>query len=185
VFEGITNLFKRINENNIVGANEEEKEIIEMAFKCMTHRIRKHIANKVGKYPCKPKEKLQMKRKNRRNPGMYIDDEKLEEEKEIRRRTEGQHTALSIVIGKMKELKKIMKQKRLNKDGYKILDIEEGTLGPDPDREIEHSFELMNRLELLILVELAKIDDGVFTGNKPRKVNDLEELCDFNDFDEK
>jgi hypothetical protein len=52
--------------------------------------------------------------------GLYIDDEKLEEEKEIRIRMEGQHTAVSIVIGKIKELKKIVLQKKLNEDGYKI-----------------------------------------------------------------
>jgi hypothetical protein len=51
IFDGITNIFKRINENNITGASEKEKEIIEMEFKCMTHRIRKHIAEKVVKTP--------------------------------------------------------------------------------------------------------------------------------------
>jgi hypothetical protein len=104
VFDGITNLFKRINENNITGVNEEEKRIIEMAFKCLTHRIKKHIADKIGKEPGKVKEKALTRNVNRKNPGLY-NDEDLTEEREFRIKVKSQQTALAVAIGKMKELK--------------------------------------------------------------------------------
>lgn len=50
---------------------------------------------------------------------------------------------------------------------YWILDIENGTMRPDPEMEIEPSYELINRLELLILAELAKIDNEAFSDGKP------------------
>jgi hypothetical protein len=112
VFNGITNLFKRLNENRITGKNDEERSIIEMAFRCLTHRIRKHIAEKIGKDTGKEKEKGLARRINKRNPGLYSDED-LEKEREIRIKVENQQTSLASAIGKLKELKKLLTQKRM------------------------------------------------------------------------
>jgi hypothetical protein len=58
VLDDIKNVFKRINENSITGKNQEEKEIIEMGFKYMTHKLRRHIAEKIGKDKSKIEDPL-------------------------------------------------------------------------------------------------------------------------------
>jgi predicted nucleic acid-binding protein len=40
---------KKLNENHITGKNDEERSIIELAFRYMTQRIKKHIAEKIGR----------------------------------------------------------------------------------------------------------------------------------------
>jgi hypothetical protein len=75
VFDGITNIFKRLNENHITGKNDEERTLIEMAFRCLTHRIRKHIADKIGSDPGKVAEKKMMRKVNRHNLGMHNEED--------------------------------------------------------------------------------------------------------------
>jgi hypothetical protein len=130
VFDRITNIFERLNENHITGKNEEERLIIELAFKCMTHRIRKHIADKIGKEPGKAKEKRLLRRTNRKNPGMH-NEEDAEAEREIRIKVDAQQSALSNAIGRLKELRKLIVQRKLTDNGYKIYNMElMGRSGP-------------------------------------------------------
>jgi hypothetical protein len=111
VFDGITNIFKRLNENNITGKNDEERTIIEMAFRCMTHRIKKHIAERIGNDLKKVKDKGLKRKVNKRNTGLH-EGEDLKEEREIRIKVDQQQTALAMAIGKLKELKKLIIQKK-------------------------------------------------------------------------
>jgi hypothetical protein len=111
VFDGITNIFNRLNENNITGKNDEERTIIEMAFRCMTHRIKKRIAERIGKEPEKAKDKGLRRKVNKRNPGLY-EGEDIKEDREIRIKVDQQQTALAMAKGKLKELKKLIDQKK-------------------------------------------------------------------------
>jgi hypothetical protein len=183
VFDGITNIFERLSENHITGKNEEERTLIEHAFRCLTHRVRKHIADKIGKDPGKVSEKKMQRKVNRHNPGMY-NEEDIKAEREIRIKFDAQQTELSIAIGKLKELKKIIIQRKIADEGYKIFNMETENLEPDEDREAQPSIKLMERLEQMILNCFSKIDELVFGGRRPVTSADLEELCEVNNFDD-
>jgi hypothetical protein len=72
-----------------------------------------------------------------------------------------------MTIGKLKELKKLIIQRKMTSTCYKILNMELETLEPDEDREIEPSYRLMERLEQMILNCFSKIGDMIFGGEKP------------------
>jgi hypothetical protein len=69
-------------------------------------------------------------------------------------------------------------------NGYKIYNMETNTLEPDLDREIEPSYRLIDRLEQMILDEIAKIDDAVFMKGKPLTTANLENLCELNNMED-
>jgi hypothetical protein len=79
VFDRNANIFKRLNENNITGNNDEERTIIEMISRCMTRRIKKHIAERIGKDPEKATDKGLRRKVNKRNPRLYEGDDIKEE----------------------------------------------------------------------------------------------------------
>jgi hypothetical protein len=84
----------------------------------------------------------------------------------------------------MKKLKKLIVEKKMTENGYKIYNMETNTLEPDLDREIEPSYRLIDRLEEIILGEIAKIDDAVFMEGKPLTTADLEKLCELNNMED-
>jgi hypothetical protein len=95
-----------------------------------------------------------------------------------------QQTELASAIGKLKELRKMIVQRKATSTGYKIFNMELEALEPDEDREIEPSYKLMDKLEQMILNCFSKIDDMIFGGQKPVTTTELEELCEMNNFDE-
>jgi type III secretory pathway component EscV len=60
VMDDIKNIFKRINELGITGKTEREKDIIELAFEYLTSRLRRHIAEKIGKDKNKTENPIEM-----------------------------------------------------------------------------------------------------------------------------
>jgi hypothetical protein len=79
-----------------------------LAFQCITDLIRKNIAEKIWKDPTK-KEKGEKPVGFRKwkNWDLYIDEEKMTEEREIKMRYDNPQTMMAKVIGKMNELKKM------------------------------------------------------------------------------
>jgi hypothetical protein len=65
VMDDIKNIFKRINELGITGKTTQEKEIIELASNYMTSKLRRHIADKIGKDKNKLKKPLEMRRERK------------------------------------------------------------------------------------------------------------------------
>jgi hypothetical protein len=81
-------------------------------------------------------------------------------------------------VGKLKELRKIIVQRKLSDDGYKIFNMETENLEPDEEREAQPSIKLMERMEQMILNSFSKIDELAFGGRKSLSAADLEELCE-------
>jgi hypothetical protein len=61
VMDDIKNIFKRINGHGITGKTNQEKEIIELAFEYMTSKLRRHIAEKIGKDKNKTEKHVEMR----------------------------------------------------------------------------------------------------------------------------
>jgi hypothetical protein len=117
LFDDITNVFKRINENEITGKDENEKEIIELGFQYMIHRLKRHIAEKIGKDKVRNVEKLAM-RLMKENQGKYDTEKNAQDLKDLEIEYDQQLSAIHIAIGKMKEIQYLMNEIQLKNSNF-------------------------------------------------------------------
>jgi hypothetical protein len=168
----VKNIFRRINENGVTGKNSQEREIIELGFKYMTSKLRRHNSEKIGKDKHKKEEKAEM-RPMKKNGGSYDEETNKKEIRELEMKYDGQLTAVHRAIGKLKEAQNLRNEMRLNNDYFNY-----------EDENIPPSRETLNRLELLTLAEISKVEEKAFGGRKPKTLYELEDLCDQNDWEE-
>jgi hypothetical protein len=148
VMDDIKNIFRRINENDITDKTVQEKEMIELAFKYMTSRLRRHISEKIGKDKNKKEKPMEM-RPVKKNGGGYDEQINAKELKEIEVKYDNQLTTNHKAIGKLKEIHNLRNEMKLNNDFF---DYDENE-PPPPSRKT------LERLELLTLAEISKVEE--------------------------
>jgi hypothetical protein len=157
VMNDIKNIFKMINELGITGKSEREKDIIELAFEYMTSRLRRHIAEKIGKDKNKTEKPAEMRpRKN--NTAGYDEEMNTKELKEIEIRYDNQLRAIHIAIGKIKVIQNLRNEMKLDNDFWDYNENE-----PPP-----RSRKTLERLGLIALAEISKVEEKAFGGGNPQ-----------------
>jgi hypothetical protein len=90
---------------------------------------------------------------------------------EIEIKYDNQLTAVHKAVGKLKEIQNLRNEMKLNNDFWDSNENER----PPPSRKT------LERLELITMAEISKVEEKAFGGRKPKTVFDLNALCEFND----
>jgi hypothetical protein len=90
--------------------------------------------------------------------------------KEIEIKYDNQLTAVHRAVGKLKEIQNLRREMKLNDDFWDY-NVNE----PPPSRKT------LERLELLTLAEISKVEENAFGGTKPKTPYELDTLCELND----